>query len=712
MSVSPQPASAINPPISTSAPFPSMTMTSPPPNGSVSSQSNAQLAQLLTASYRESDLLRKDLTTTRKRLEKAERLLASYSAIASSTGASPPNANNGNGTHSISEATQRAIAECETRADRAEHARDEADARRRVLSDAWEELNRYLHVVELRAADARAGFSRLVAEGGGHLVLAPVPLPGYHPQAVVQTPSAPSPAIMLVPPPSANHRSHHHSSSMNSSHGVNPLPPPPHPSSRVRPRSGSLDESSYQLVSGPPPAKRPRNERDYDKSQPRGRPLDLDVHHRSHLPSPHLALQPTLSVPRHSNAHQRSRSSSRSSRRSLSIDEMLLEASTDDPRPRGEPQSPRAVIAHHQHPNHAPTPNSQRSIVGHGTPGPLEQPGEQRMYQTHIFAPPVTGAPMKKGKLGSTAGIMANGSGALPAPPITTSTVPPPPTPTTAVHQSVTSLAPPAVPHPHTPYPPTNAQGQRICRQCGLAGRYKDGKCVEKWGPGPEGPGTVCDRCRKKMKRVERRGTIESQNQSQSHIGGQQHSQVAAGSLAHAHPMSAHGNRVARTDTMPVTVGIGSGATQLIGHATQMPSFISKDRRDRERMPTLSLAPSPSHPSRVGDSQREPPSPPAIATLQTDDDELHRRGSADRGRRPMSSVAPPLIKHLPSPSHSHSHSNSRRGSDESSADAEGDPDADGDVDADADADAELLEAVHAAENRSTSMKAEDADNDD
>ena len=43
-------------------------------------------------------------------------------------------------------------------------------------------------------------------------------------------------------------------------------------------------------------------------------------------------------------------------------------------------------------------------------------------------------------------------------------------------------------------YPPTNASGQRICRQCGQPGRYKEGKCVEKWGPGPEGPGTVCDR--------------------------------------------------------------------------------------------------------------------------------------------------------------------------------------------------------------------------
>ncbi len=42
--------------------------------------------------------------------------------------------------------------------------------------------------------------------------------------------------------------------------------------------------------------------------------------------------------------------------------------------------------------------------------------------------------------------------------------------------------------------PTLNAQGQRTCRQCHQPGRYKDGKCVEKWGPGPAGPGTVCDR--------------------------------------------------------------------------------------------------------------------------------------------------------------------------------------------------------------------------
>ena len=43
-------------------------------------------------------------------------------------------------------------------------------------------------------------------------------------------------------------------------------------------------------------------------------------------------------------------------------------------------------------------------------------------------------------------------------------------------------------------FPAQNDKGQHICRQCGMPGRYKDEKCVEKWGPGPEGPGTVCDR--------------------------------------------------------------------------------------------------------------------------------------------------------------------------------------------------------------------------
>lgn len=51
--------------------------------------------------------------------------------------------------------------------------------------------------------------------------------------------------------------------------------------------------------------------------------------------------------------------------------------------------------------------------------GPLPQPGQVQTYQTHIFAPPVTGAPVKKSKFttGSTtstagaASIANNASG-------------------------------------------------------------------------------------------------------------------------------------------------------------------------------------------------------------------------------------------------------------------------------------------------------------
>lgn len=34
----------------------------------------------------------------------------------------------------------------------------------------------------------------------------------------------------------------------------------------------------------------------------------------------------------------------------------------------------------------------------------------------------------------------------------------------------------------------------RTCRRCGTAGNMNNGKLVEKWRPGPEGPGTLCDK--------------------------------------------------------------------------------------------------------------------------------------------------------------------------------------------------------------------------
>ncbi|KAJ4490272.1 hypothetical protein J3R30DRAFT_3693837 [Lentinula aciculospora] len=149
----------------------------------------------------------------------------------------------------------------------------------------------------------------------------------------------------------------------------------------------------------------------------------------------------------------------------------------------------------------------------------------QVQYQTHVFAPVQTGAPVKKSKFSNASGNVSNANiieeshvkspAPNPAPIVATSS-------TNSLPLASVNLAPAT-----SPFPPTNEQGQRICRQCGMPGRYKEGKCVEKWGPGPMGPGTVCDRCRKKMKRVERRGTIEqaqlqaaqlAQNRSQTNI--------------------------------------------------------------------------------------------------------------------------------------------------------------------------------------------------
>lgn len=118
------------------------------------------------------------------------------------------------------------------------------------------------------------------------------------------------------------------------------------------------------------------------------------------------------------------------------------------------------------------------------------------------------------------------------APPVTTQFLPPqvgPPQPKKIYHHKGTgqvigsqhaglapSLSGPMDPNSASTVPSSasmmtiDGQRKRTCKQCGQPGRYKDNKCVEKWGPGPQGPGTVCDRCRKKMKRVEKRATQDS----------------------------------------------------------------------------------------------------------------------------------------------------------------------------------------------------------
>jgi len=57
-----------------------------------------------------------------------------------------------------------------------------------------------------------------------------------------------------------------------------------------------------------------------------------------------------------------------------------------------------------------------------------------------------------------------------------------------------------------------NVSNPRKCKQCGQPGRYVDGKCIEKWGKGPLGRGSVCDRCRKRNKRLEKLAELEKKN--------------------------------------------------------------------------------------------------------------------------------------------------------------------------------------------------------
>ncbi|KAE9404655.1 hypothetical protein BT96DRAFT_412596 [Gymnopus androsaceus JB14] len=181
----------------------------------------------------------------------------------------------------------------------------------------------------------------------------------------------------------------------------------------------------------------------------------ITAHHSSHHlvggppPPPHVAQYPQTSSERHSPSFSSGSrpSSSRRHREAL----------------RAEP--------------------TLRDDLGHAATGP-----GQVQYQTHVFAPVQTGAPVKKTKFNNT------GSGAnIAEEPHSNSPAPNPPvaisTSTNSLPLASVNLAPAT-----SPFPPTNEQGQRICRQCGMPGRYKEGKCVEKWGPGPMGPGTVCDR--------------------------------------------------------------------------------------------------------------------------------------------------------------------------------------------------------------------------
>ena len=259
MSASPQPAQVpplarspqIVPATSTVAPSLSHTTT-------LSSDSPAQLASLLSSSLHEAESLKHELEKTRRRAEKAERLLQT-SHKSSPTGTSAPGTGE-SGTEVTVDANR--LAELESRVGRLEVEKDELEARLVCLQDNWTECERYLIEVETSAANARASFSQIMSLRGGVLTVKNGSS-GYSRQPLTVRTAVSSRTSM---PLSAQHPS------------TMALAPTSTHNSRIRPRSGSLD-GSYGLTGpgGPPPSKRARNDRDHDPQMAQGRHYSQSV---------------------------------------------------------------------------------------------------------------------------------------------------------------------------------------------------------------------------------------------------------------------------------------------------------------------------------------------------------------------------------------------------------------------------------------------------
>ena len=247
---SPRTAPAISPAATPSISAPPAS----PPSG------DARLVTLLSDTIRERDDLGRELATTKRRLDRAERLLALSQSNSNPSGNGGPSS---------------ALLDYEARIENAEMARDESEHRRRVIAENWMQLERHLQFLEVHAADARTSFSRMLLEGGGPLVLASIP---HLPITPLFTSQSPSHHTLGMPPPS--HVSRHHipsgrPSSLRSSVSVPhsstpfsnmPLPPPPNTKfyvpGRIRPRANSTDGSVE--VSGQPPTKKSKSNRNRD----------------------------------------------------------------------------------------------------------------------------------------------------------------------------------------------------------------------------------------------------------------------------------------------------------------------------------------------------------------------------------------------------------------------------------------------------------------
>ncbi|KAH8979030.1 hypothetical protein EDB92DRAFT_1906186 [Lactarius akahatsu] len=530
------------------APPPQLTNNTHNNSNSHTNSSPSQLAHILSTVLADNETLSKDLTTARARYERAEQTLtllkpSGASLTAAADGSSPP-------PPPYPEAAVKAILDLQSRLETEKAAREAADSRLRTISEAWLDLDRYLQASEVHLQDARSHFSQLLRDSSTKPSFNP--LPAYQPRR--SHPPVPRASVAA-------------SQTFPSTAPAASLP------ARVRHRDDSIEDA--------PPAKRIRRDRGtrhpvevrtchtyiaYSAQIPKFQSSRLHPHvppsyntpemnHHLHPAYPAQQPHPRGRRPeRHDQSPSLSLSPARSRSSSMSLDELLLEATDNN---RASPSSPQPGHAYGMPPSYYRVPSirpsrspdyrvphpHRRETVPQPSPAspaiaspaqaqPPPQPqGQYQTLQTHIFAPPVTGPPGKKSKAGDNPSVTATPSARLIVGAASLPTLPP------------------------GGFPASNEKGQRICRQCGLPGRYKDGKCVEKWGPGPEGPGTVCDRCRKKMKRVERRGTLDPHSQNTaSFVHPRVHAPVQERDHVHAASASQGSDRsIGRTDTVVVT---------------------------------------------------------------------------------------------------------------------------------------------------------------
>ncbi|KAI0348838.1 hypothetical protein OH77DRAFT_1515152 [Trametes cingulata] len=403
-----------------------------------------------------------------------------------------------------------------------------------------------------------------------------------------------------------------------------------------------------------------------------------------------------------------SRSRPRSRASSLSLEEMLNEATTtpaeERPGPDGHMQQRGVHPSQHLHPSarhRAPSPRrdaeyhlavpeqhsrsrAHSSVQLHPSahasgpiaspPGPRAVPGQVPTYQTHVFAPPVTGAPVKKSKLGAASSTLsANGSVLTLGP-------------SGSVISGPSTIGGGGV-------PPTNAQG-----------RYKEGKCTTRplrYTP----PGAP-----------------------QAALGGLANGRSIHGSdTMHVHPSSHSQGRA-----------LGSSGTHILSSSgsSSQSSDVCHDRdRERERDRDRDYdRPATPH-SHYSSTSCERPSHGHAHKSSITSINGHRSGEGNASSRSAShspvmpaktAAAGPSASARGSPRESDGKSKSSELMDvdadgeevdvdveaDVDADAEADADADAEADAEAHADAELLEAVDAAEaNNATDeewLKKEDA----